>query len=812
MLATLNWLRDFVDIDMEVEKLADLLTMSGLEVDSVTKIGEGLDGVVVAEIVEVSPHPKGEDLYVAKVTNGAETLQVVSAAPNTNVGLKTALAPPGVVLPTGLKVENRKFKGIESTGVLLAEDEMGLTHDHTGLIELDPKAPLGKNVADVLNLSDYLIDIDLTPNRSDCLSLIGLAREISALTGAPFRHPRIDVPEEGPDINELTSVEVIDKDLCPRYVARVIQNINIKIAPFWMRLRINQLGMRDINNIVDITNYILMEYGQPLHAFDYDLLSENRIVVKRAKEGEKFFTLDAVERTMSRDVLMIADAEMSVGIGGVMGGANSEIQEETVNVLLESAFFHPPSIHKTARDLGLLTDAAFRFERGIDPGGCKTAADRAAALMAECADGTVAKGHIDVRGEVPKRPTIRIRRSMTNKVIGFEVTTEEIKKYLESLFIKIEDEKEDELLTTPPSYRLDLDREIDLIEEVARLKGYDNIPETLPDISMDFSRPAEIKSLVDGVSDTVLSEGFNEIITYSFIGSVSFDKMRLSPKDPMRRAIPLKNPLSEEMDVMRTTLVPGILQTAETNINYLSYDLRLFEIARVFVPKNSKGGAKGEIKGGNGLPDERYHLSLLISGRRRPKQWGADPSDVDFFDLKGIWEKIVDEIGFVSIEYDMNRDVEFLDKTESCVIKSGGVTVGFMGRVDSDVMDNFNISRDTYILEADLNELLKLNTKVTTFSQILRYPPVMRDIAIVIGDDVNSDKIVKTVEGAAGKLVKEVTIFDLYQGEQIKRGSKSIALTVKYQSDKRTLTDDEVNKKHGEVLDVLKKKLGAQIR
>ncbi|MBN1574402.1 MAG: phenylalanine--tRNA ligase subunit beta [Deltaproteobacteria bacterium] len=812
MLATINWLRDFVDIDMDVEKLADLLTMSGLEVDSVTKIGDDLKGIVVAEIMDVSTHPKGGNLYVAKVSNGAETFQVVSAAPNTKVGLKTALAPPGVVLPTGLKIEKRDFKGVESTGVLLAEDEMGLTHDHTGLIELDPKAAPGKSLAETLNLSDYLIDIDLTPNRSDCLSVIGLAREISALTGAPLRLPKTDVKEEGPDINELTSIEVIDKDLCPRYVARVVQDIKIRMVPFWMRLRINQLGMRDINNIVDITNYILMEYGQPLHAFDYDLLSGNRIVVKRAKEGEKFFTLDAVERTLNKDVLMIADAERSVAIGGVMGGANSEIQEDTANVLLESAFFHPPSIHKTARELGLLTDAAFRFERGIDPEGCKTAADRAAALMAEYADGTVAKGYIDVKGDVPKRPTLKIRTSMTNKVIGFKADTKEIRKYLESLFIKVEDESKDELLVTPPSYRLDLEREIDLIEEVARLKGYDNIPETLPNISMDFSKTSEIKTLIDLVSDAVLSEGFNEIITYSFIGSVSFDKMRLSPKDPMRKATPLKNPLSEEMDVMRTTLVPGILQTAETNINYLSYDLRLFEIARVFMPRNSKGG-KGEGEGGdNGLPDERFHLSLLISGKRRPKQWGADAPEVDFFDLKGVWEKITDEIGFVSIEYEMNKDVEYLDKTQSCVIRGGGETIGVMGRIDPDVMDNFNISRDTYILEADLNKLIKLDTKVKTFSQVLRYPPVMRDIAIVIADDVNSDRIVKTVEGAAGELVKEVTIFDLYQGEQIERGSKSIALTVKYQSDNRTLTDDEVNKKHGEVLDILKKKLGAQIR
>jgi phenylalanyl-tRNA synthetase beta chain len=805
MLATLNWLRDFVDIDMEVGKLADLLTMSGLEVEEIKKLGDGLDKIVVAEIVEVAPHPDGKDLFVTKVTNGTENLQVVSAAPNTKVGIKIALAPPGVTLANGQVVEKKKFKGVESCGVLLAEDELGLTHDHSGLIELDPTALVGKPVAEALNLSDHLFDIGLTPNRADCLSIIGLAREISALTGAPLKPQEINLIETGPDINGLTSIEVIDKDLCPRYVARIIQNVKIKIAPFWMRLRINQLGIRDINNIVDITNYVLLEYGQPLHAFDYDLLSENRIVVKRAKEGEKFHTLDGVERTLNRETLMIADSERSIAIGGVMGGANSEIQEDTKNVLLESAFFHPASIHKTSRGLGILSDAAYRFERGVDPEGCMVAADRATQLMVDFAEGIAAKGHIDIVGEIPKRPTIKIRTSMTNKVIGFDITTKEIKQYLESLFIKIVDEKKEELSALPPSYRLDLDREIDLIEEVARLKGYDKIPETLPKIDMAFSKPTEIKKLIDRVSDIVLADGFNEIITYSFIGSDSFDKMNLDPDDPMKKAIALKNPLSEEMDVMRTTLLPGIFKSAVTNINNLSYDLRLFEIARAYFPKNDKGSDSE-------LPDERYHLSLLMSGNRSPNQWGVETIDVDFFDLKGVWEKIIDEIGFVDIQYRVNKDVHFLDKTQSCIIISGSETIGIMGRINPEVGENFDISRDAFVLEVDLNRLLDLETKETSFSQILRYPPVQRDAAIVIGNNVNSDQIVKTIERTAGELLKGVTIFDIYQGDQIEKGNKSIALTVKYQSEKKTLTDDEVNEKHGKVLDILKEKLGAQIR
>ena len=455
MKATLNWLRDFVDIEMDVYKLADLLTMSGLEVEEVMKLGEGLGKVVVGEIIEVNPHPDDEKLFVATVYDGSDKLKIVSAAPNTNVGLKTALAHSGLTLPNGMKIDKRKFKGVKSLGVLLAEDELGLTHDHTGLIVLPKDASPGRPITEVLDIEDYLLDIGISPNRADCLSILGLARDISAITDVPLRPPKLKVVEKGPDIGGLTSVDVIDKDLCPRYSARVIQDIKIRQAPLWMRMRLCSLDVRDINNIVDITNYVMLEYGQPLHAFDYNLLYENRIVVRRAKVGEKFFTLDAIERNLNPDVLMICDGEKSIGIGGVMGGANSEIQDDTETVLLESAHFYPPSIYKTSRTLGLPTEAAFRFERGVDPGGTVAAADRAASLMAEMADGIIAKGVIDVKGDIPVRPTIKIRTERTKKIVGFEVTTKEIEKCLKRLLIEIVDKKDDSVSAKPPSYRLD---------------------------------------------------------------------------------------------------------------------------------------------------------------------------------------------------------------------------------------------------------------------------------------------------------------------------------------------------------------------
>ncbi len=801
MKATLNWLRDFVDIEMDVYKLSNLLTMSGLEVEDVIKLGEGLEKVVVGEILEVNQHPEDEKLFVATVYDGTDKLKIVSAAPNTNVGLKTALAHPGLILPNGMKVDKRKFKGVESIGVLLAEDEMGLTHDHTGLIELPKDAKHGRPITEILDISDYLLDIGISPNRADCLSILGLARDISAITDVPLRHPKVKIIEKGPDISGLTSVEVIDADLCPRYSVRVIQDIKIRQSPLWMRMRLCSLDVRDINNIVDITNYVMLEYGQPLHAFDYNLLCENRIVVRRANVGEKFFTLDAIERELDPEVLMICDGEKSIAIGGVMGGANSEIQDDTETVLLESAHFHPPSIYKTARGLGLPTEASFRFERGVDPEGTIAAADRAAGLMAELADGIIAKGVIDVKGNIPKRPVIKIRTERTKKIIGFDVTTKEIEKCLKRLLIEVVDKKSDSISAKPPSYRLDLEREIDLIEEVARLVGYDKIPETLPEIDMDYSDPSTAETVMKRVSQIMISEGFNEIITYSFIGSDAFDLMRLDRSDPKRRSIRLRNPMSEDMAIMRTTLLPGIIKAAVSNMNHLNFDLSIFEVSRVFIPKN-----------GEKLPDETYHLSALSSGRRNPRQWGSDSEEVDFFDIKGVWETIIEKLGILGVDYGRNISVPYLDPSESCEIRSGDEIVGVMGKIDDDVMRNFDLSRDAYVMEVNLTRLADLETHEVAFVPIPRYPPIMRDIALLVEKDVKSKEIVNTIEGTVGEIIKDINIFDIYIGKQVEEGKKSIALTVKYQSGDRTLTDEEVNDIHKKVIDVLEERLDARIR
>jgi phenylalanyl-tRNA synthetase beta chain len=800
MKATIQWLSDFVDIDLEVHKLADLMTMSGFEVEAVQRLGEGLENILVGEVIEAGPHPTTEGLTVCQVTTGRSPVTIVSSAPNIRVGIKAPLALPGVRLPGGIEVGKRAFGGVESVGVLLAEDEMALTADHSGIMELEPTAATGRPITEAMDLTDWLLDVGVTPNRADCLSIIGLAREISALTSVPLKKRKITIVEEGPDIKTLASVDVIDADLCPRYTARVVQNITIGKSPFWMRLRLKRLDLRDISNVVDITNYVMLEYGQPMHAFDYSLLQGNRIVVKRAAKGETFYTLDAVERVLNEDVLMICDGQRPVGIAGVMGGANSEIQGDTTDVLLEAAYFHPPSIRRTAKKLGLPSEAAFRFERGVDPVGLVDAANRAAELVRDLAGGVIARGMIDIVGPIPLPKPVTIRTARTRKIMGFDISTKESKEFLTRLQLEVQAETDDSVTALPPPFRMDLEREIDLIEEVARLKGFDRIPETLPEIGMDYSERSPIRTLTQRVSEVMLSEGFNEVITYSFIGSDLLEKLELPKDDPRRTAIKLANPMNEDMASMRTTLVPSIIKTCVTNINYLNYDVRIFETARVFSP-NKKG-----------LPTENEHLCALISGKRYPRQWGMPAGDVDFFDIKGIWETVVDKLGFLEIEYIDTNDYPYLDAEQSCAIMSGNVPVGYMGRIGSKVMKSFDLGRDAYILEANLSALVGRSARDFAFRSVSRFPSVLRDISMVVGGSLTSKKIIEAICGAGDSLIKDVTIFDVYQGKQIQEDKKSLALTVRYQSEDRTLTDDEVNVVHGRVLDVLKKKLDVQIR
>ena len=585
MNVTYNWLKEFVDFDLSPDELAALLTMLGLEVESMEKLGEGMDDVVVALVEEKRQHPNADKLSLCRVNNGKELLDVVCGAQNFKQGDTVALAQIGAVLPGDFKIKRSKIRGEESCGMLCSDKELGMAEESAGIIVLPASiAPLGTPVFTALGLKDTLFEIGLTPNRSDCLSVIGIARDIAAKLDRKLKYPPSTLLEGSEGVDSLIGVTVEDSELCPRYAARYISGCSIAPSPEWLVKRLTAIGIRSINNVVDVTNLIMMELGQPLHAFDCDRLSGKRIVVRKAGEGEQFTTLDNQMRDLTSTDLVICDAERPVALAGVMGGLNSEIENTTTSILLESAFFKPSAIRKTSKRLGLHTESSHRFERGIDIDGVARALDRAASLIVELAGGTLAKGSLDVYPGKCDRAAISFRPEKANELIGIDLKREDIIDILTRLKCQVTPSADGSVAVIPPHYRIDIEREIDLIEEVARLNGYDKIPATMPIARVVSDRPTRHQVIEKQVRDLLVNNGMTEIINFSFTAPEAAGKLLLSDDDPRRIAIKLANPLVDEQSVMRTTLLPGLLETAARNINFRSLDLKLFEMRRVYLP------------------------------------------------------------------------------------------------------------------------------------------------------------------------------------------------------------------------------------
>ena len=578
MRVSLSWLKEYVSIELDIDRLVKALTMIGLEVDSVSDRYSYLNRVVVGCVRNITPHRQADSLKLCEVDIGSQTLSVVCGAPNVKNELKVAVALPGTVLPDGTVLQKSVIRGSASEGMLCSEMELGLGVVSSGIMELQTQLPLGQPLPQALVLDDTVIEIDLTPNRADCLSLIGIAREIASIQKTTLNYPEIRLTDSGNAIADMTSVTIEAPDFCPRYAARLLTGMKVGPSPFWLQDRLLSVGLRPINNIVDVTNFVMMEFGQPLHAFDYDRLAGHRIVVRTAKKGESFTTLDEKERKLSEDMLMICDAEKAVAIGGVMGGLNSEIEPSTHRVLIESAYFNPISIRKTAKQLGMITEASYRFERGVDPQGTVSALDRAARLMADVSGATIVDGLIDAHPKPVESPVIRLGVKETNRLLGTRFSVEDIEAMLESIGFKTETESSDYLTVATPSFRVDVSRPEDLMEEVARLSGYDNIPLTYPAVPVKGRPPLKSLTMRNRIKQIMSGYGFHEIITYSFISAGACDRLGLKPDDIRRRLVPILNPLSEEQSVMRSSLVPGLLETMRHCIDRHENNLRLFEI------------------------------------------------------------------------------------------------------------------------------------------------------------------------------------------------------------------------------------------
>jgi phenylalanyl-tRNA synthetase beta chain len=789
MRVSLNWLKEYVACELAPSEIAQLLTMAGLEVEGMEEVGPELRGVVVGKIVSLVPHPQADRLSLCRVQAGEKTYSIVCGARNVREGDKAAVALVGAELPGRAPIQKTEIRGEPSEGMLCSEAELGLSASAEGIMILPPDAPSGALVADFLNVKDSILEVSLTPNRGDCLSMIGIAREVAAVTGARFHPPTPRLREGKARVQDVVRVSVRDPDLCPRYSARLISTVRIGPSPFWLRLRLERAGVRSINNVVDVTNYVLLEYGQPLHAFDYDLLEGGEIIVRRAAEGERFVTLDGVERVLHKDTLMICDASRPVAVGGIMGGLNSEIKEDTTRVLLESAYFSPAGIRRTSTALGLQTESSYRFERGIDPEGVLAASLRASALVADLAGGEVASGVIDHYPRPLPRPEIRLRLPKAGALLGMRLEQKEVKGILQRLHMEVKENAGQEWVVAPPTYRGDITREIDLIEEIGRLKGYDLIPVGTPRMWVLPFRKGGNEKLEERAKAVLVGLGFYEVITFSFISPQSLAALRLPADDPRLHPLALVNPLTEAQSVMRTTLLPGLLETARYNLNYKNNDLKIFELRDVYQPR-----------AGQRLPNEQRALAGLILGTVSGGGWNTPRREADFYYTKGCVERMLAELRAPSPSFAPGGEIPYLNPAKGVIIRLDKEAIGTLGELHPEVAHAFELPPGVFVFELDLTVAASRFQREVIFTPLPRFPSVVRDIAVTVDEGMSAGEITEIIRGVHNTCIESVEVFDCYRGDSIPRGRKGLAFRISYRSADRTLTDEQVNEFHQEVL------------
>jgi len=804
MKVSLKWLRDYVDINLTVGELAGRLTMAGLEVGGIETVGGAWDNVVIGEVVALNPHPNADRLKLATVNVGTGQVTTVCGAPNIGLGQKVAFAHVGARLmdPHSRKavlLKPAKIRGVASEGMVCSEKELEISESHEGILVLPSDAPIGVPLG--AYLGDIILDLDITPNRPDCLSVVGIAREIAALTGEPLRLPEIHYEETEKSIDSFASVGIVDPDLCPRYCASLITGIKIASSPSWLQQRLNSYGMRPINNVVDVTNYVMLEYGQPLHAFDYHKLKGREIIVRRAGNGETITTLDGSKRTLKPDILVIADKEEAVAVAGIMGGLDSEVTEETEAILLESANFNQAAIRRGCGHLQFQSEASVRFDKGLNSRLPVMPLKRATQLLLELAGGRAARGIIDIYPGRSEPKLISLTTREVKRLSGLKINLDEIIEVLNALGFECQKSDSDSLISvSAPYWRSDIKCPADLVEEVVRIIGYEEIPMTrlasaLPQQKSRLSAAARQDNLRETLQNMMTGFGFQEILTYSL---VSLEKLqRLSPKLELKIP-PLKvaNPMTREQEYLRTSLRAGLLATLAHNQKFEQAGIRLFEIAKVFLPQ------------GKDLPQEKEMLCAVLSGARAELSWQADKEPLDFFDAKGTVENLLKRLGLkASFE---NSDDEGLFPGRGANIIVDDDRLGILGELHLKVVQAFELLDVACLIEIDLERLLTKITGTKKYQSIPRFPSVTRDVALVIDEQVSYGSVEKLIEGFP--LVTKVTLFDLYRGEQIPEGKKSFAIRIVYQSTSHTLTDEEVDQTQKQMLARLHQELGATLR
>lgn len=810
MKVTLNWLKEYVDFSWTPEELGERLTMLGLEVEGIEKQSGEFENVVVAQILASEKHPNADKLSVCRVADGKGERQIVCGAKNYKPGDKVPLALPGCTLPAApgeppFTIKVSKMRGVESQGMLCSAKELGVAEDAAGLLILPENAQVGQPFAEHLGRSggDVVYDLEVTPNRPDLNSVIGIAREISALTGSPLRFPDVKEEASGTPTASVARVEIQDAELCPRYVARVVRGLRVGPSPDWLKHRLEQVGIRSISNVVDVTNYVMLETGQPLHAFDYHLLEKDAggartVLVRRAAEGEKFITLDGRERTLTAEMLLIADHTKGIALAGVMGGQNTEINNETRDVLIESANFKPQNIRATSKKLDLRTDSSYRFERGADVGICEWASRRAAVLIQRLAGGEILGTPVDACPNPRPKRAIKLRTRKVAELLGVDIPAGEQKDFLRRLELGIQNGGEGEFTAEIPSFRVDLKREADLIEEIARLYGVDKIPSTPPRGAIG-AHPFD--AVYDDYAEArrILSAcGLNEAQGQTLISDEAVKE--LMGEEAAGEVVRLENPLSADMNVLRPALLPGLLDSLRHNLHHQIGDARLFEIGRVFTQ------AGGEIK-------EERRVAIAVTGRRQPPFWsGAErETRLDLYDLKGVAEELFDRLGLRGIQW-LRNDPAAEPFVESASVMLGKQSLGHMGQLNPILARKHDLRDPVFLAEFNLDLLLARRNPARSFKALAAFPSVRRDLALLVNEAATHDKVLAVVRQAKSQNLESTELFDIYRGKGIPEGRKSIAYAFTYRNPERTLTENEVNTAHENLVERLKAELGAEVR
>ena len=787
MNTSLNWIKAMVPgLEVTDQEFRDAMTLSGTKVENFTAFDKNLDKIVVGQIESVEKHPDADKLVICQVNVGSETVQIVTGAPNIPVGSSGQKVPvvldggrvagghDGGALPEdGIKIKKGKLRGVESFGMMCAIEELGSSREfypdapENGIYILGDDAQVGEDAVHYLGLDDTVFEYEITNNRVDCYSIIGIAREAAATFRKPFTPPVVTETGNAEDINDYVKVDVEATDLCSRYTARLVKNIKLAPSPKWMQRRLASAGIRPINNIVDITNYVMEEYGQPMHAYDYDTLAGGKIVVRRAKDGEKFMTLDGQERTLDSDMLMICDGEKAVGLAGIMGGENSKITDDVKTMLFEAATFDGTNIRKATKRLGLRTDASGKFEKGLDPENALAAMNRACQLIEELGAGEIVGGVVDVYPNKKERVRVPFEPERINALLGTNVSVEEMLGYFKMLELDYDEAKQELII---PTFRQDLLRTADIAEEVARFFGYANIPTTLPHGASTMGKISFKQRVEDVAGEIAQFCGFSQAMTYSFESPKVFDKLKLAADAEERKTVVISNPLGEDFSIMRTLPLNGMLNSLATNYNRRNKDVKLYELAKVYVPVE-----------GEDLPDERVQFTLGFYG------------DGDFFTMKGVVEEFLEKIGMSARpEYDPEAGKTFLHPGRQAEILYKDTVIGYLGEVHPDVADTYGLGERTYIAVLDLPEILPFASFDRKYEGLAKFPAVTRDISMVMPKTVLVGEVEKIIEKRGGKLLEKYNLFDIYEGAQIKEGFKSVAYTISFRAKDRTLEDKDI--------------------